>query len=262
MPAKPAAVSIVVPTFREAENIPELTRRVFEATRTANIQAELILVDDNSGDGTGQVVERLQADYAVSVIVRRNERGLSSAVLAGFDRARHDRLVVLDADLQHPPEAIPALVEALDADDHDFAIATRYGRGGGIDSDWPLLRRIISRTATLLARPVAPLSDPMSGFFALHRRTWKGAARLDPIGYKIALELYVKGRCRRPAEVPIRFAPRRAGESKLTLAEQWRYIRHLSRLYRFRYPWLLPSLIAVLVLASLGFTLWLLGRSN
>jgi dolichol-phosphate mannosyltransferase len=100
----------------------------------------------------------------------------------------------------------------------------------------------------MMARPLAPLSDPMSGFFAIHRRTWEGAAPLDPIGYKIALELYVKGGCRRPGEVPIEFATRAAGESKLTAREQVRYLRHLVRLYRFRFPWLVWVFVAVLLI--------------
>lgn len=251
------SASVIVPTYHEAANIPELVRRTFDAVRSANLEAELILVDDDSRDGIERIVEDLQRTCPVRLLVRRGERGLSGAVLAGFAAARHDVFVVMDADLQHPPEAIPGLVAALQRPPHDFAIATRYAMGGSVESDWPWIRRLISRTATLLARPVAPLSDPMSGFFALHRATWEHAAHLDPIGYKIALELYVKGRCRRPAEVPIRFAPRRAGESKLTVKEEWRYLRHLARLYRFRYPFMVP---AVLVMAAAA-AVWLALRS-
>jgi len=259
MPHSLSAVSIIIPTFREALNIKPLTERIFAAVSEAGYEAELIFVDDNSQDGTDAVVEALRSAHAVRLVVRRNERGLSSAVLAGFREARHDCLVVLDADLQHPPEMIPALVRRLEEGDADFAIATRYAGSGAIAEDWPVLRRLGSRIATLLARPLAPLSDPMSGFFALRRETWEKADRLDPIGYKIALELYVKGRCRRPAEVPIRFETRAAGESKASLRVQLSYLQHLAKLYRFRYPVITWSLIVV-ALAGLSAAVLILAR--
>ncbi len=228
------SASIIVPTYREAPNIEPLVTRVFAATAQAGLDAELIIVDDNSQDGTEEIVERLAKQYPVRLVVRRGERGLSGAVLAGFREARFDKFVVLDADLQHPPEMVPKVLARLDQGDCDFVIGTRYGQSGSVAADWPLMRRLGSGMATLLARPLARLSDPMSGFFALHRRTWDQAANLDPIGYKIALELFVKGRCRRPAEVPITFATRTAGASKASFAEGRRYLRHLARLYRFR----------------------------
>ncbi len=253
------AVSIIVPAYREADNLKPLIERTFAALADPAVEAELIIVDDNSQDGTEEIVAALASQYPVKLIVRRHQRGLSSAVLAGFEQAQGDRFVVMDADLQHPPETIPALLDRLDADDCDFAIGTRYGGGGAVDENWPMLRRFMSKFATLLARPLAPLSDPMSGFFALRRRTWEQAARLDPIGYKIALELYVKGRCHSPSEVPIRFAARTAGESKLSLTEQLRYLRHLARLYRFRFPWLVGLVLLVLlaiVAAATTLLLW------
>ncbi len=227
--------SIIVPTYHEAPNIEPLVTRLFAATAQAGIEVELIIVDDNSQDGTEEIVERLRKQYPVRLVVRRGERGLSGAVLAGFREARCDKFVVLDADLQHPPEMVPQVLARLDQGDCDFVIGTRYAGAGSVAGDWPVVRRLGSAVATLLARPLARLSDPMSGFFALHRRTWEQAAPLDPIGYKIALELFVKGRCRRPAEVPITFATRTAGESKASFAEGRRYLRHLARLYRFRF---------------------------
>ena len=235
VPSFISAASIIVPTFREAPNIRPLAERVFAAVARAAREAELILVDDDSQDGTEAIVESLCAHHPVRLIVRRNARGLSSAVLAGFGEARYDRFVVLDADLQHPPEMIPIMLSRLDEGDCDFVIGTRYGGQGGVFREWPLRRRLASRVAILLARPLVSLSDPMSGFFALRRETWERAEQLDPIGYKIALELYVKAHCRRPAEVPIRFAARVAGTSKFGVVEQIRYLQHLSRLYRFRF---------------------------
>ncbi|UCE58402.1 MAG: polyprenol monophosphomannose synthase [Phycisphaerales bacterium] len=252
--AAPAA-SIIVPTFREAANIEPLTRRVFAAISEAGLEAELIIVDDDSQDGTEDIVNSLAGEYPVRLIIRRGERGLASAVLVGLQEASHDSVVVLDADLQHPPEMIPDFVWALEQEDCDFVIGTRYGAGGGIAGDWPFMRRVVSWVATSLAKPLAPLSDPMSGFFAVGRRTWEGAAPLDPVGFKIALELYVKGRCRRPVEVPIRFEKRTAGASKLNVRQQIDYLKHLRRLYRFKLPRLSVAfplfLLACLAVATL-----------
>jgi len=228
-------VSIIVPTFREAFNVTALIERTFAALRDFRLPVEMIVVDDDSQDGTDAVIQSLQARLSVRLIVRKGERGLSGAVLRGFQEARYDRFVVLDADLQHPPELIPRFVEKLDAGDCDFVIGTRYAPGGQIEGSWPWHRRVFSRAATLLARPLMPVSDPMSGFFALRRETWEQAANLNPIGYKIALELYVKCACRRPAEIPITFGLRQAGASKLSAGVAVRYLQHLLRLYRFRY---------------------------
>ncbi|MBU0717777.1 MAG: polyprenol monophosphomannose synthase [Planctomycetes bacterium] len=252
MPIHVTATSIIVPTYREAPNLRPLTERLFAALRAAKIEAELIIVDDDSQDGTDEVVKALSEDHPVRLIVRREERGLSGAVLEGFRQARFDRLLVMDADLQHPPEMVPALLDRLGQGDCDFVIGTRYRGGGGIVGDWPFLRRLASRIATGLARPLTPLSDPMSGFFALHRKTWEESAPLDPIGYKIALELYVKGGCQRPAEVPILFRTREAGDSKFNVGEQLRYLRHLAKLYRFRFPRITASLIALVVLGAIA----------
>ncbi len=235
--SEPAPVaSIIVPTFREAENLESLIERCFLATQNANIQAELIIVDDNSDDGTDDVIEKFVDRYPVKLIIRKGKRGLATAVLAGFEHARGDKFVVLDADLQHPPEMIPALLQALDNEECDFALGSRYAQGGGIEESWPLYRRLTSRVATLLANPLAPLADPMSGFFAITRETWKNAAHLNPHGYKIALEIYVKARCTRPIEVPIYFATRRAGESKLTMSQKIQYACSLLGLFKFRFP--------------------------
>lgn len=234
MSAQATSASIVVPTFREAGNIRELVTRTFAACRPAGIDAEVILVDDDSRDGTEEIVEALRVDYPVRLVVRRGQRGLSGAVLEGLRHARFDCLVVLDADLQHPPERVPEFVRKLNDPACDFVIATRYGRGGSVAEHWPAARRWVSRLATWAARPLMPVSDPMSGFFAIRREVWQRATALNPIGYKIALELYVKCGCRRPAEIPIAFAVRRAGSSKAGFREGWRYLRHLARLYWFR----------------------------
>lgn len=245
----PPKASIVVPAYREAGNLRPLTERLFAATRKAGIDAELIVVDDDSQDGSVQIIDALAAQYPVRIIVRTDQRGLATAVLTGFEHARHDIFVVMDADLQHPPELVPELIEQIASRDCEFVLATRYA-GGVIPQDWPWHRRLASAVATRLAKPLAPLSDPMSGFFALRRQTWRRAVdHLSPLGYKIGLELCVKARCTRIAEVPFTFALRHEGESKFGFREQCQYGRHLMRLYRFASPVFFWVAIVVLPLA-------------
>ncbi len=157
----------------------------------------------------------------------------------------------MDADLSHPPEAVPELVAKIAGDEADFCIGSRYTEGGRTKEDWGLLRKINSLGATWLARPLTSARDPMAGFFCLTRETYERAkaAGLNPVGYKIALEIMIKADCRRVAEVPIEFSDRLHGESKLTLTQQLLYLQHLYRLYRFRLPWLLPMAVLVCIAA-------------
>lgn len=227
--AQSPRVSVVVPTFREAANIQELVERIERAVP----DSEIIIVDDNSNDGTDRVVRSLERS-SVRLHVRTTERGLSSAVIAGCTLARAPFTVVMDADLSHPPESIPAMIAELERG-ADFVIGSRYTAGGSTDAAWTLFRRVNSLSATLLARPLTKLSDPMSGFFAMRSADFRATRDLNPIGYKIALEMLVKGPFRVHREVPIHFADRKRGESKLSLKEQIRYVRHLARLYRFKF---------------------------
>jgi dolichol-phosphate mannosyltransferase len=230
-----STVSIIVPAWKEAQNLPHLIDRIDQVRLRHSLTVELLVVDDDSRDGTEELIEALGRPE-VRLIVRKSERGLSSAVVAGLSAARHDILVVMDADLSHPPEKVPEMLAALNAG-HDFVIGSRYVRGGSTDSRWGLFRWLNSRAATLLARPFTRARDPLSGFFALRRQTFeRGAGLLNPIGYKIGLELLVKCGCRNVKEVPIHFADRTRGQSKLSLAEQLRYLRHLARLCSYRRP--------------------------
>ncbi len=228
-----AVLSIVVPTYREHDNLPILIERVFTATAAAGIDAEMIIVDDDSRDGSEAVVATCAQTHPVRIITRTNERGLSSAVLRGFEDAQGEFLLVMDADLSHPPERVADLLAAVQRDGADFALGSRYVRGG-TTVDWSVLRWINSKVATWLARPLTSVNDPMSGFFCLRRDRWKQAATLNPLGYKIGLELIVKCRCKRVVEVPIQFSDRLHGKSKLTARQQLDYLRHLARLYRYR----------------------------
>jgi dolichol-phosphate mannosyltransferase len=226
-----ARISLIIPTLNEAENLPVLVPRIAQAL--AGRAYEIFIVDDNSRDATQAVCAELARPYPLTLIVRKQPAdGLSGAVLEGMKRATGDVLVVMDADLQHPPEKLPELIAPLEADQADFVVGSRYVPGGSTAGQWGLARKINSQVATILARPFAgPTTDPMSGFFALKRSTYDAATRLTPLGYKIGLELMCKCRVSRVKEIPIHFALRQRGQSKLTLTQQFKYLEHLSRLY-------------------------------
>ncbi len=224
-------ISIIVPTYREADNIEELVSRIAGAMSALQHEYQVIIVDDDSGDGTAEKVDLLKADgRQVTLITRVDERGLSSAVLRGFRESKGDVLVCMDADLSHPPEAIPKLIECLEDGQTEFVLGSRYVEGASTDEGWGVLRWLNSKVATLLARPFVRVNDPMSGFFAMRRDVFERADELSPIGYKIGLELMVKCGCANIREVPIHFSDRKHGQSKLTLAVQWAFIKHLKRL--------------------------------
>ena len=227
------SLSIIVPTYREAENLPELIDRIDRVRQEHGLSIELLIMDDDSGDGTEDVIKASHLPW-VRLIVRTKNRGLSPAVIDGLRLAQNEVLLVMDADLSHPPEKIPEMLHAISSG-CDFVIGSRYVAGASTDENWGLLRWLNSRVATLLARPFTSVKDPMSGFFALPRTTLDRADHLNPVGYKIGLELLVKCRCKNVGEVPIHFANRRHGQSKLSLAEQLRYIQHLRRLFIHRY---------------------------
>ena len=229
-------VTIIVPTFRERENIGPLCERLSEALKNLGDEWEVVFVDDNSRDGTENLCANLQGRFPLRLITRADERGLSTAVLRGIGESQAEFVVVMDADLSHPPEAIPPMLAKIEADEADFVIGSRYAPGGRAESGWPLFRKLNSLVATLLVKPLVSIRDPMSGFFALRRASMPPPAALNPIGYKIGLEILVKGGFRRPAEHPILFADRVRGESKLDFTQQIHYLRHLRRLYHFRSP--------------------------
>lgn len=229
------SLSIVVPIYKEAANLPHLIPAIAECMAAAKLTYEVILVDDNSRDGTEELVASMVDKYPVRLLVRMQERGLSTAVIHGCRRARGEFLVCMDADLSHPPERIAALVEQVRDGGAEFAIGSRYVQGGRMDDNWGLFRWLNSRVATGLARPLTRAKDPMSGFFCLRRQTFQGAPALSPVGYKIGLELLVKCRCRNVKEIPIHFRDRQYGQSKLSLREQWNYVKHVKRLMDFKY---------------------------
>ena len=247
------SVTVVVPTFREAANIPVLAERVQAVLSGGAVEWELLFADDDSGDGSAGVVAELARRFPVRMETRRERpRDLSRSVLLGIERARFDRIVVMDADLSHPPERILDLLHALDGD-CDLAVGSRYAPGGVLDGSWSPWRFLGSRAATLLARPLVRCSDPMSGFFALDRRALPDPRALRPIGFKIALELMVRGELR-VGEVPIHFRERDRGASHLGPRQQIDYLRHLYRLYAYRHGGPVRLLCFALVGAS-GFVI-------
>ncbi len=226
-------VSVVVPTYREAANIPLLVPRVSSALREAGLEHEIVIVDDNSRDGSEEAVAELSRNLPVRILVRRHERGLATAVLYGLREARGRVLVSMDADLSHPPEAVPRLARAI-IDGADFAMGSRYIPGASIDEAWTMFRWLNSKVALMMAKPLTPASDSGAGFFAISRAVLDAADPLDPVGYKVALELLVKAPIREMVEVPIHFADRKHGQSKLSLKQQVLYLRHLARLAKYR----------------------------
>jgi dolichol-phosphate mannosyltransferase len=240
-------VSVIVPTLNEAANLPKLLQLISDAL--ARRSFEIVIVDDNSRDNTQEVCQNLGEQYPLRLINRPTPRnGLSGAVIRGLEAARGEFLVVMDADLQHPADKIPALLDELQSDRADMAIGSRYIQGGDTEKNWSLWRKLNSRVATFLSKPVAcGTHDPMSGFFALRSSTFQQARQLSPTGYKIALELLCKCRVNRIAEVPIHFGRRQLGQSKLSARQQWRFLVHLSRLYQFKYP---KSIFAAKTIAS------------
>jgi len=224
-------LSLIAPTYNERENVSTLASRVHQALE--GYRYELIVVDDNSPDGTAEVAEALAGQYPIRVICRKDERGLATAVVAGFRAAQGKVLGVIDADLQHPPEMLPGLLQAI-REGADVAVGSRYVAGGGVEG-WSLTRKIMSRGAGGFARVLLSsarqVKDPMSGFFLFRSGVIEGV-ELKPIGYKILLEVIARGNVKQVKEVPYVFREREKGQSKLNLKEQRTYIQHVCGLAR------------------------------
>ncbi len=225
-------VSVILPTYNESGNIDRMVREIWSALSRASISCEILIVDDNSPDGTAAKAEEMAKEYPVRVHVRMGERGLATAVLKGYDLAAGDICVVMDADLSHPADRLPAMIEPILQGKCDATVGSRYIQGGACP-DWSLIRRIVSRGAGLLASGVTDLKDPTSGFMAIRRNLLRGVM-LDPVGWKIVLEVIVKTGAK-VLEIPIVFRDRQKGKSKLSFKVQLDYVKHLWRLYRYRY---------------------------
>jgi dolichol-phosphate mannosyltransferase len=229
-----AKLALVIPTFHEASNILPLFRRMRPALDSCGIPYEVIVVDDESGDGIEEIVAGIAAeDPRVRLIVRHGERGLAGAVLRGWTDTDATHLGVMDADLQHPPELLPKLWSAMRAG-ADLAVGSRYASGGSLGG-WKASRHLISRIAIWMTLPVQRSGlrarDPMSGFFMVRRECLDGIA-LQSSGFKILLEILARADLRSVVEVPFTFGRRYAGASKAGPRVAVDYLRLLLRLYR------------------------------
>ncbi|MFE8942805.1 glycosyltransferase [Streptomyces sp. NPDC007856] len=232
---EPGAVTIVVPTFNESANIRQLLHRITESV-PARLPCEVLFVDDSTDD-TPEVIREAAQDCPFPVAVLHREEplgGLGGAVVEGLKAAASEWIVVMDGDCQHPPSLVPDLVATGERANAGLVVASRYIEGGSRAGLAGGYRVAVSRGATWLAKALFPcrlrgISDPMSGFFAI-RRSAVTADVLQPLGYKILLELAVRSRPRQVAEVPFVFQDRFAGESKSTAQEGFRFLRHLAGL--------------------------------
>lgn len=255
-------LSLILPTYNEAANLPDVLQRVHAAV----LPFEVIVVDDDSPDKTWEVAEKLRDAYPHMRVVRRiGAKGLSSAVMAGFDAAKGSVFVVMDSDLQHNPSLIPLLAGRIE-DGAGLAVASRYRQGGGVGK-WAGVRRFMSAAATFLVQkiPNVRTSDPMSGFFAIDAELYHGVRpRLVPEGFKILLELLAAvPKHTRLDEVPLQFRPRARGESKLSLWVKLQFLKQSLRLALRKIGLTGPRLFAgIVVVLTVLFLLraWSLRR--
>ena len=233
-PRNSLSFSLVIPTYNESKNI----RAIAEILSSLLDQAmpgdyELIVVDDNSPDKTWELAQALIPEYPQLRVMRRiEERGLSTAVIRGWQAAKGRILGVIDGDLQHPPQVLLQMLAAMDQG-ADLAVASRHVEGGGVSS-WSFIRRFLSRGAQLLGLVILPqvvgrVSDPMSGYFMVRRSAIAGHT-MSPVGYKILIEVLGRGKIEEIAEVGYEFQERREGESKVTWKQYVEYLQHLLKL--------------------------------
>jgi dolichol-phosphate mannosyltransferase len=225
--------SVVIPTYNEADGIERLIRALDDVFKQNALDGEIIVVDDNSPDGTGAIVDRLAQEFPLRGVHRAGKLGLSSGVIEGWRAARpeSEALGAMDADFSHDITIFPKLVRALE-DGYGLAVGSRYVRGGGI-TNWPWRRIVTSKVACALAQPLTRIKDITSGYFLVRRSAIEGV-ELDPIGFKIGLEVIAKGHYGKALEVPYVFTDRVSGESKLNNKEIFNYLKQLRKLYAGR----------------------------
>ncbi len=234
-PAGAPALSVVVPTYNERTRIAELVDAVFRVFTAAGLDGELVVVDDNSPDGTGAVVDSLAGQRGPRLVAvhRAGKLGLGTAVMEGF-LASHAAVVgVMDADFSHPPEGLATLYAAMCDTGADAVVGSRYVAGGRVEH-WPLARLLMSRLACSVARPLTPVRDATSGFFLIRRDRVEGV-EIAAGGFKICLELLLRSPVRSVAEVPYVFVDRTTGQSKMSLREAAGYLTQLRQLYALRF---------------------------
>ena len=222
----------MVPTYNERERLPELVQAIFAAFTAGGVEGELVIVDDNSPDGTGEVADRLALSLPITVVHRAGKLGLGTAVIEGFGAAAAEIVGVIDADLSHPPDLVPRMLAVLQHDGADFVIGSRYIPGGGT-RNWEMSRVLMSRFACVLARQLTPVRDATSGFFLMRRERARGVS-ISAGGFKICLELLIRSEPTLVIEVPYVFVGRTVGESKMNWKEAAGYLRQLRDLHAYR----------------------------
>jgi dolichol-phosphate mannosyltransferase len=235
--AKSPKLALIIPALREAENLRSLLGRTRAVLARLEVPYEILVVDDDSRDGSSEIVSAIaREDCRVRLLVRVGERGLSGAILHGWQNTVAPILGVMDGDGQHPPELLPALLKKL-IDGADLAIASRYARGAKAGGSNPL-RRLVSTAASLPALPLQStrlrVMDPLSGYFLVQRRCVEHVL-FQPKGFKLLLEILVRGRVHSVEEVPFNFARRKAGRSKVSARVAWDYVSLLAKLYADKY---------------------------
>lgn len=228
-------LGLVVPTLNEVGNLELLLTRIREALSSMRTPYEVLIVDDGSTDGTQELAATLgKSDPRIKLLIRSDQKGLAGAVIHGWCFTDAELLGVIDADLQHPPELLPALVQGVAGDGKDIAIGSRYVHTRKVKG-WNPLRLAISRVSTWATLPLQKdhlrIKDPMSGFFVLRRECIEGV-KLQPEGFKLLLEILVRGRIRSAVEVPFEFGLRHAGESKADFKVALHYFSLLGQLSR------------------------------
>jgi len=206
-------ISIIIPTYDEKENIEKLIKKIFDL-RIKNL--DVIVIDDNSLDGTGEIVDQLSKTLPIQVIHRTGKLGLSSAVIEGYKKSYAEIIIIMDADFSHDYKIIPQMIRVIGQENYDMAIGSRYIKGGGI-KNWPFKRKLASLTATWIAKIFLGIKvkDPMSGFFAVKREVFgRIVDKLKPRGYKILLEMLVRAKPLKIKEIPYTFKDREFGQSK------------------------------------------------
>ena len=230
-------ISFVVPTYQEADNLNHLVKHVYDGLEKSSLTWELIIANDESGDNTKAICEELAKEHPIRLLNRTENRGLALAVIDGAKIAQGEHIVVMDGDMSHPSSLVPQMIETLKDDKIKFVIGSRNVDKASMDKDWSIFRHLATFFATLAAKPLVRIKDPMSGFFCLRTIDWP-AVELRPIGYKIGLELIVRGgfKSAEVIELPIHFTDRKIGKSKMSFRELHNYFKHLVNLYRFRWP--------------------------
>ena len=225
--------ALIIPTYKERENLEWLLPAVCEIFKTYALDGEILVVDDNSPDGSESFLKKFSQNHPVRFLIRRDKRGLSSAVLDGFKATDAEILGVMDADGSHPQTAIPAMLKAL-SDPHTLmVVGSRFVAGGGCQG-WPWRRYFISWVARQLARPLFRTKDLTSGFFFFKRSAISDLATMEVLGFKIGLAILAKIPNKKVQEVPIVFTDRRFGSSKLGNQQIVEYLKQLAVIYRER----------------------------